>query len=267
MVCKKGRDLLIPLATLPSKQGLKPRCSARSRRVGPRASCYTSIKTRIETCDRSARTRPANGPSCYTSIKTRIETESLRIEVAKPFSSCYTSIKTRIETSTPQFLDHATDRPLATLPSKQGLKPVVHLESPMWLGPLATLPSKQGLKHTLIMTFQHKIDPVLTVNVPMRNVKDSNKKLGRGSHSTRKRRKVKRAANGKLNAISSKHRQTSCYTSIKTRIETGMARRAQRTQKRPLATLPSKQGLKHGSVARGRDHTENLLLHFHQNKD
>ena len=89
----------IPLATLPSKQGLKLVFSIILRRLHHAASCYTSIKTRIET-------RPHKRhlfslyPSCYTSIKTRIETRHARA-CASPY------------------------RPLATLPSKQGLKPAI----------------------------------------------------------------------------------------------------------------------------------------------
>ena len=62
-----------PLATLPSKQGLKPR----KRKVvvhETSSSCYTSIKTRIETHKIPTRQYASASPSCYTSIKTRIET-------------------------------------------------------------------------------------------------------------------------------------------------------------------------------------------------
>ena len=66
----------MPLATLPSKQGLKQNRIARAQHQrGAQTSCYTSIKTRIETS--SYRARPSvfqSGSSCYTSIKTRIET-------------------------------------------------------------------------------------------------------------------------------------------------------------------------------------------------
>ena len=89
-----------PLATLPSKQGLKRVQSARNFSA-KKTSCYTSIKTRIET---SVVIRSMAGwrSSCYTSIKTRIETHSrARGFPRTSFSSCYTSIKTRIETSQP----------------------------------------------------------------------------------------------------------------------------------------------------------------------
>ena len=38
-----------PLATLPSKQGLKPRALEKKYLTSSKTSCYTSIKTRIET--------------------------------------------------------------------------------------------------------------------------------------------------------------------------------------------------------------------------
>ena len=84
-------------------------------------SRYTSIKTRIETEDEPVELSPQEQPSRYTSIKTRIETPNCVNPCCKRFSSRYTSIKTRIET--PLLRDVAAPRPpLATLPSKQGLK-------------------------------------------------------------------------------------------------------------------------------------------------
>ena len=88
---------MVPLATLPSKQGLK---LARERDLKKRpfySSCYTSIKTRIET-DKSRREAFPQMASCYTSIKTRIETALPWRLPEVVLSSCYTSIKTRIET-------------------------------------------------------------------------------------------------------------------------------------------------------------------------
>ena len=61
-------------------------------------------------------------------------------------TSCYTSIKTRIETK-PLLPDQPIGlHPLATLPSKQGLKPPDDQPLSFGVVPLATLPSKQGLK-------------------------------------------------------------------------------------------------------------------------
>ena len=60
---------------------------------------------------------------------------------------------------------------------------------------------------------------------------------------------------------------SSRYTSIKTRIETFVFRISDPCDANPLATLPSKQGLKpdlqHAHVLAAHD----LSLHFHQNKD
>ena len=134
-------------------------------------------------------------------------------------------------------------RPLATLPSKQGLKPN-RTEVGILLGvPLATLPSKQGLKLRWISRHDGEM----------------------------------------LSA--------SCYTSIKTRIETRSIRNRRTSPRQPLATLPSKQGLKHCGIGnggvvgvplatlpskQGLKHLTGLnikkggtilLLHFHQNKD
>ena len=86
------------------------------------SSRYTSIKTRIETCGHDS-TGGWHSSSRYTSIKTRIET----------FKQC---VKLRLNAL-----------PLATLPSKQGLKLCTSTALyVVWLLPLATLPSKQGLK-------------------------------------------------------------------------------------------------------------------------
>ena len=60
--------------------------------------------------------------------------------------SRYTSIKTRIETPVPVARVRQYRRPLATLPSKQGLKLDAIALLGEFLDPLATLPSKQGLK-------------------------------------------------------------------------------------------------------------------------
>ena len=63
-----------PLATLPSKQGLKPTGVHPRHCLPSNTSCYTSIKTRIETRRRAVRRCNGVAASCYTSIKTRIET-------------------------------------------------------------------------------------------------------------------------------------------------------------------------------------------------
>ena len=86
-----------PLATLPSKQGLKPQ-NFQWRIVQIVTSCYTSIKTRIETKKHGQGVRSC-AASCYTSIKTRIETGKRDTVRCRRSSSCYTSIKTRIETN------------------------------------------------------------------------------------------------------------------------------------------------------------------------
>ena len=63
-----------------------------------------------------------------------------------PVRSRYTSIKTRIETRPRQASSASSVKPLATLPSKQGLK--LDTRAGYWSRgrALATLPSKQGLK-------------------------------------------------------------------------------------------------------------------------
>ena len=102
--------------------------------------------------------------SRYTSIKTRIETR--RIDIMRNSSSPasrYTSIKTRIETTTGSRAGQPRGPPLATLPSKQGLKrPAFHLACQKVL-PLATLPSKQGLKPSLSCPTPLKCPPLATL--------------------------------------------------------------------------------------------------------
>ena len=61
--------------------------------------------------------------------------------------------------------------------------------------------------------------------------------------------------------------RTSRYTSIKTRIETKCMGAWSGDESFPLATLPSKQGLKRMDVRRQCSQTNYLSLHFHQNKD
>ena len=153
-----------------------------------KTSCYTSIKTRIET--RSPARSPAAKPkplatlpskqglklvfaligilgfyaSCYTSIKTRIETQMTTRSRSRLPSSCYTSIKTRIETICPQCRISAEGQPLATLPSKQGLKPDnACVARCIFLPPLATLPSKQGLKLRRWSQSRRRVRPLATL--------------------------------------------------------------------------------------------------------
>ena len=286
--------LFNPLATLPSKQGLKLGCLLLGF-CGLFASCYTSIKTRIETDGPPLGYSPRRTSSCYTSIKTRIETRIRPISFStlprsplatlpskqglkldeygqsqtagyqplatlpskqglkhyKRFrqlrqwnSSCYTSIKTRIETATGRPIDADGGSPLATLPSKQGLKPV------MWE------PTAAGSPTSCYTSIKTRIET--------------------GSCMPFK-----------------KPTSTSCYTSIKTRIETFRSGPTSHGPRPPLATLPSKQGLKPARhratwgllppplatlpskqglkrktcrAHRGMP-TILLLLHFHQNKD
>ena len=127
------------------------------------SSCYTSIKTRIETT--SARFFPwRRDSSCYTSIKTRIETAMGRLGYVRTLPSCYTSIKTRIETPASSASKSTMGEPLATLPSKQGLKrsDTVLLRKPLD-HPLATLPSKQGLKRLVWIPALLRVWPLATL--------------------------------------------------------------------------------------------------------
>ena len=86
-----------PLATLPSKQGLKPVLTT-PHHTTPPTSRYTSIKTRIETPCRPVLDQYHFFSSRYTSIKTRIETFPNLLGESRREASRYTSIKTRIET-------------------------------------------------------------------------------------------------------------------------------------------------------------------------
>ena len=135
-------------------------------------------------------------------------------------ASCYTSIKTRIETETCGTRDRNRWWPLATLPSKQGLKPKSGARLPrLHRIPLATLPSKQGLK--------------------LRPARDNRvKDLPLATLPSKQGLKLRCAVWRWPSRIIS-----SCYTSIKTRIETPA----------PTFSLSSV--------------TTDLLLHFHQNKD
>ena len=133
--------------------------------------------------------------------------------------------------------------PLATLPSKQGLKQIrLHIID-RGITPLATLPSKQGLKRILIRRQGRVYRPPLAT-LPS---KQGLKRRATAGHTA--------------------DDAASCYTSIKTRIETQQIRPTELSQGiRPLATLPSKQGLKPRAKKRRRS-CQHLLLHFHQNKD
>ena len=86
-----------PLATLPSKQGLKHAHELASCISPWWSSRYTSIKTRIETGHANP-ARLSRHASRYTSIKTRIETKVPVGAAGFGSASRYTSIKTRIET-------------------------------------------------------------------------------------------------------------------------------------------------------------------------
>ena len=187
------QDPSLPLATLPSKQGLKPGYSLR------RKGCVVNSR--------------------YTSIKTRIETAWVEDVLEVSFSSRYTSIKTRIETYASKRHHQPQTRALATLPSKQGLKPDVTQASHNIDTTLATLPSKQGLKL---------------------DVADNNVVVGHTLATLPSKQGLKRVSY----AYASQKAWNSRYTSIKTRIETyGVC--LWFVVVCALATLPSKQGLKH----------------------
>ena len=226
------------LASLPSKQGLKRRACG-FLAAGNKSSRFTSIKTRIET-QMGGGGRGRAGYSRFTSIKTRIETF---------------------------FPISVSDRnvTLASLPSKQGLKPMLelprsnppghsrftsiktriethhmHIERNDARLPLASLPSKQGLKPRR-----------------ERGVEYQSKRSRFTSIKTRIETRVGRTATENF--------ATSRFTSIKTRIET----RSRNTFGRvghALASLPSKQGLKR-PLLNPFIYRRELSLHFHQNKD
>ena len=103
------------------KTRIETSCLPRPKVARSTISCYTSIKTRIET---GGTTLPPRTPlySCYTSIKTRIETKVTNFGKQCGRFSCYTSIKTRIETASFGGVRRHRQHSLATLPSKQGLK-------------------------------------------------------------------------------------------------------------------------------------------------
>ena len=187
-------------------------------------------------------TRKKNTPaSCYTSIKTRIETADQDKDIAKLFQPLATL-------PSKQGLKHAhvlllpfSPWPLATLPSKQGLKRKLH---GLWqndVGPLATLPSKQGLKHNIARYIYISSVPLATLP----SKQGLKHEITAGMHDDHAPLATLPSKQGLKHerGVDSGHADlSSCYTSIKTRIETGP------------------------SVVR-RWARVNLLLHFHQNKD
>ena len=209
----------MPLATLPSKQGLKRRA-------------YTAIAHRLGQTSR------------YTSIKTRIETTNTK----------------RDWKSTPP--------PLATLPSKQGLKLSAVCFLPLCALPLATLPSKQGLKPERV-DFPAPGGPASRYTSIKTRIETMPGFARASTSRTSRYTSIKTRIETFSPPPARIHvRSASRYTSIKTRIETRAGRDYRPRQPAssrytsiktrietcrpapghgptsPLATLPSKQGLK-----------------------
>ena len=206
------------------------------------SSRYTSIKTRIETPTGSISSgdepllslhfhqnkdwnpirrhgqRKLRKNSRYTSIKTRIETPHFSVPSLCQKDSRYTSIKTRIETLIRVNIISIV-LALATLPSKQGLKRnqrsriIVVRQCP-----LATLPSKQGLKQILI----NNVPSLFTLSLHFHQNKDWNSKPIRPPKKTQK--------------LSLHFHQNKDWNSKRWPRNPSISP--------PLATLPSKQGLK-----------------------
>ena len=182
-------------------------------------------------------------------------------------TSRYTSIKTRIETCRPHRCRRHGHSPLATLPSKQGLKLVLAVFVLLKQLPLATLPSKQGLKRQADEGYRTRPEPLATLpskqGLKLLVTQDDD---GRPRASRYTSIKTRIETNASKNGRACKN--SSRYTSIKTRIETTTVPGQGDQVLIPLATLPSKQGLKLIPIDITRViHAEHLSLHFHQNKD
>ena len=92
-----------PLATLPSKQGLKQWYWSSNNNMFHLPLATLPSKQGLKH-EHYVLVEKSYNPSCYTSIKTRIETESFRFRIFRiVLTSRYTSIKTRIETCHPLF--------------------------------------------------------------------------------------------------------------------------------------------------------------------
>ena len=182
------------LATLPSKQGLKQN-DIIVKSTGRSLSCYTSIKTRIET-GRAKRGLRGYAPSLATlpskqGLKHRLDFR--RIDAVQALATLPSKQGLKHHQSTQAFRKALS---LATLPSKQGLKlrngkNLSHLLTCA----LATLPSKQGLKplfdHTMLNRVACSCYTSIKTRIETTPLADD--------------------------SLATEH---SCYTSIKTRIET-----------------------------------------------
>ena len=108
-------------------------------------SRYTSIKTRIET---TLKTETEGGHEALATLPSKqgLKLANAVSDIEEKIRSRYTSIKTRIETDNRHADSKPLGIPLATLPSKHGLKPGICQVTDDVRLTLATLPSKQGLK-------------------------------------------------------------------------------------------------------------------------
>ena len=158
-------------------------------------------------------------------------------------------------------------KPLATLPSKQGLKPTWRRgHGQRGMMPLATLPSKQGLKLVGINAIGRAAAGPLATLPSKQGLKLNLRALKRPARPTSCYTSIKTRIETESGFYDGTEVFASCYTSIKTRIETEPPLLNGRPM-RPLATLPSKQGLKQDRRQAHGTRQNALLLHFHQNKD